>query len=108
MLHFLQGDVLRAQPEAYHTPYFPFTRVGSPGDGDLGPQDPVLWLQYTNTHRLQKSWEEEGWHGHSLCERGLERAQEREPTPAWTGFYCFSGHITWRMVLIYYAQVHHR
>ena len=27
------------------------------------------------------------------------------PTPAWTGFYCFSGHITWRMVLIYYAQV---
>ena len=55
MLHFLQGDVLRAQPEAYHTPYFPFTRVGSPGDGDLGPQDPVLWLQYTNTHGLQKS-----------------------------------------------------
>ena len=40
--------------------------------------------------------------------RGLERAQEREPTPTWTGFYCFLGHITWRMVLIYYAQVHHR
>ena len=29
-------------------------------------------------------------------------------TPAWTGFYCYSGHITWRMVLIYYAQVHCR
>ena len=26
-------------------------------------------------------------------------------TPALTGFYCFSGHITLRMVLIYYAQV---
>ena len=31
---------------------------------------------------------------------------ERAATLAWTGFYCFSGHITWRMVLIYYAQVH--
>ena len=30
---------------------------------------------------------------------------ERAATLAWTGFYCFSGHITWRMVLIYYAQV---
>ena len=27
---------------------------------------------------------------------------------ALTGFYCFSGHITLRMVLIYYAQVHFR
>ena len=26
-------------------------------------------------------------------------------TLALTGFYCFSGHITLRMVLIYYAQV---
>ena len=51
--------------------------------------------------------EEKGWHGHSKWERarGLERAQEREPTPAWTGFYCSSRHITSRMVLIYYAQV---
>ena len=24
-------------------------------DTDPGPQDPVLWLQYTNTHGLQKS-----------------------------------------------------
>ena len=29
-----------------------------------------------------------------------------ELTFALTGFYCFSGHITLRMVLIYYAQVH--
>ena len=29
-------------------------------------------------------------------------------TLALTGFYCFSGHITLRMVLIYYAQVHFR
>ena len=27
------------------------------------------------------------------------------PFLSWTGFYCFSGHITLRMVLIYYAQV---
>ena len=54
--------------------------------------------------------EKKGWHGHSLSERGQEgyRAQERELTPAWTGFYCFSGHMTSRMVLIYYAQVHFR
>ena len=54
--------------------------------------------------------EEKGRHGHSLSERGREgqRERKRDPTPAWTGFYCFSGHITSRMVLIYDAQVHHR
>ena len=40
--------------------------------------------------------------------RGIERAPERGPNPAWTGFYCFAGHFTWSMVLIYYSQVHHR
>ena len=29
--------------------------------------------------------------------------RERAMTPACTGFYCFSGNITLRMVLIYYA-----
>ena len=29
---------------------------------------------------------------------------ERAPTLTWTDFYCFSGHITSRMVLIYYAR----
>ena len=43
--------------------------------------------------------EEKGWHSHSRGERR---------TLALTGFYCFSGHITLRMVLIYYAQVHFR
>ena len=54
--------------------------------------------------------EKKGRHGHCLSERarGLERAQKRELTPAWTGFYYFSRHITSRMVLIYYAQVHCR
>ena len=33
---------------------------------------------------------------------------ESAPTLALTGFYCFSGHITLRMVLIYYAQVRFR
>ena len=31
--------------------------------------------------------------------------EERALTLALTGFYCFSGHITLRMILIYYAQV---
>ena len=34
--------------------------------------------------------------------------EESTPTLALTGFYCFSGHITLRMVLIYYAQVRFR
>ena len=66
----------------------------------------VLWLQWTNSHRLQKSCGEKGmaW---LLSKR--ERVREgQSPTPAWMGFYCFSGYITLRMVLIYYAQVHCR
>ena len=31
--------------------------------------------------------------------------EESALTLALTGFYCFSGHITLRMVFIYYAQV---
>ena len=31
--------------------------------------------------------------------------RDKAQTSAWTGFCCFSGHITWRMVLIHYAQV---
>ena len=34
--------------------------------------------------------------------------EESAPIPALTGFYCFSEHITLRMVLIYYLQVHCR
>ena len=30
--------------------------------------------------------------------------EESDPTLALKGFYCFSGHITLRMILIYYAQ----
>ena len=64
-----------------------------------------------NSHGLQKSFGEKGtaW-PLSKWERAgeLERAQEREPTPAWTSFYCFSRPLTSRMVLIYYAQVHCR
>ena len=54
--------------------------------------------------------EKKGRHGHSLSERGREgqRERKRDPTPAWTGFYCVSGHITSRMAPIYYAQIHCR
>ena len=34
--------------------------------------------------------------------------EESTLTLALTGFYCFSGHITLRMILIYYAQVSFR
>ena len=34
--------------------------------------------------------------------------EEYAPTLTLTGFYCFSGHITLRMVLIYYVQVRFR
>ena len=64
----------------------------------------MLWLQWTNSHGLQKScWEK----GTAWPPSKWERRQQgqRELTPAWTGFYCFSGHITSSMVLIYYAQV---
>ena len=34
--------------------------------------------------------------------------EESAPTLAFAGFYCFSGHIVLRMVLLYSAQVHFR
>ena len=34
--------------------------------------------------------------------------EESAPILALTGFYCFFGHITLKMILIYYAQVHFR
>ena len=70
----------------------------------------LMWQQWTNSHGLPKPCREKGtaWPLSKWQRvRGLERAQETL-TPAWTGFYCFSGHITSRIVLIYYAQVHWR
>ena len=53
--------------------------------------------------------EEKGPQGYSQRESASEHpghSQEKSMlTLALTGFYCFSGHITFRMVLIYYAQV---
>ena len=51
------------------------------------------------------------WTTESCGGQGIARAlsqEESAQTLASTGFYCFSGHITLRMVLIYYAQVHFR
>ena len=67
-------------------------------DTDPGLQDPVLWLQYANTHGLPKS-----------C-GGKGRARPPSPeenalTPALTGFYCFSRPLTSKKVLLYYAEV---
>ena len=79
------------------------------GDVDPSLQDPVLWLQYTNTHGLQKScggkgmaWPLSKWER----ARGLERAQERADSRLDRLLLLFWAHYM-RMVLIYYAQVHH-
>ena len=70
----------------------------SEGDADPGLQDPVLWLQYTNTHGLQKSCGGKG------TARPLFQ-EESTPTLALTVFYCFSRPLTSKMVLLYYAKV---
>ena len=66
-------------------------------DTDTGLQCPrhCGWNE-TNSHRLPSPVEEKG-------QRPLSQ-EESDLTLALTGLYCFSGHITMRMVLIYYAQ----
>ena len=57
----------------------------------------------------RKPLEKKGQNGQPLGEREGERASEstlKRLTPARTGFYCFSGHITLRMILIYHVWVH--
>ena len=58
----------------------------------------VLWLR-----RDKFSWTTESCGGKGMAQPLSQ--EERVLTLALTGFYCFSGHITLRMVLIYYAQV---
>ena len=55
-------------------------------------------LQYTNTHELEKSCGGKG------MARPLSQ-EESALTLALTGFYCFSGPLTSKMVLLYYAKV---
>ena len=70
----------------------------APDDADPGPQDLLLWPQYTHTHRLQKSCGGKGtaW---PLSQ------EESAPTLALTGFHCFSRPFTSKMVLLYYAKL---
>ena len=72
--------------------------MDAPDDADPGPQDLLLWSQYTHTHGLQKSCGGKG------MARPLPQ-EESTPTLAWTGFYCFSRPLTSKMVLLYYAKV---
>ena len=69
----------------------------------------VLCQQWTNSHRLQKSCGEKGtaW-PLSNWERGQESQREPQRARSLPWQACFSGHITLRMILIYYAQVHCR
>ena len=51
------------------------------------------------------------WTTESCGEKGTAwplSQEESASTLALTGFYCFSGHITLRMILIYYVQVQFR
>ena len=79
-------------------------------DADPGQQDP-LWLQYSNTHRLQKSCGGKGTaqplsQEESISERLRYSLKRRAPRPLQlTGFYCFSRPLTSKMVLLYYANV---
>ena len=70
-------------------------------DEDSGQQGPCVMAETNKFTRTTKI----------LWRKGtaqLLSKWERAPAPAWTGFYCFSGYITLRMVLIYCAQVHYR
>ena len=66
-----------------------------PDDTDPGPQDLLLWPQYTHTQGLQKSCGGKG------MARPLPQ-EESTSTLALTGF-CFSSPLTSKMVLLYYA-----
>ena len=71
-------------------------------DGDPGlPQDPCVVAAMDKFIWITKSCGGKGtaW---PLSQ------EESASTLALTGFYCFSGHITLRLVLIYYAQVRFR
>ena len=66
----------------------------------------------TQIHRdYRNPVEKKGWHGRSLSQREGERARERpreRADPCLDRLLLLFWHITLRMVLIYYAQVHHR
>ena len=57
----------------------------------------VLWLRQDKFTWTPSPVEEKEWLGHSI--------KESAPALVLTGFYCFSGPITLKGVLIYYAQV---
>ena len=73
-----------------------FPRQGD--DADPGLQDPCVVAAMDRFTRTTESCGGKG------MARPLSQG-ESTPTLALTGFYCFSGHITLRMVLIYYTQV---
>ena len=68
------------------------------GHGHLQSVSPALWLRPDKFTQTTESCGEKG------TARPFSQ-EESAPNPALSGFYCFSGHITLRMVLIYYAQV---
>ena len=70
-------------------------------DADPGLQDPCV---VAAVDKFTQTTESFGGKGTAWT---LSQGDSTQ-TLALTGFYCFPGHITLRMVLIYYAQVHFR
>ena len=67
---------------------------------------PLMWTPTSRVHVLRMRQINSQGQQKSCGEKGMAwPLSERAPTLTWTDFYCFSGHITSRMVLIYYAQV---
>ena len=84
-------------------------RKTSLSDADPGPQDPVLWLQYTNTHGLQKSCAGKGTvrplsQEESTSEHLGHSLKRRAPWPLpWQAFVVFLGplHQRWSSFIMH-------
>ena len=72
-------------------------------DADPSLWDPCLWDPCVLAAMDKFTWTTESCGGKGTAWPLSQR--ESALTLALTGFYCFSGDITLRMVLIYYAQV---
>ena len=79
------------------SPHGPTGSEGCGFNGQIHMDYWVLWRKRDGTATLPR--------GECLRVPQPLSQEESAPTLALTGFYCFSGHITLRMVLIYYVQI---
>ena len=98
----IKGNVNRPPPLSGHVPEL---QIWSPvrahmrgNDADPGRRDTSVVAETRQIHT-------DYWVLWRKREAQPLSQEESASTLALTGFYCFSGHITLRMILIYYAQV---